>query len=243
MTNSMQAHSKSAIGRGLGLIVLWLIFATYAFRFAPPVDFKATFVLIRDLVVFKIEGINPLVAALFYLMGMWPLAYACLTLADGRGQRLWAWFFTVASMAVGAFALLPYLALRSPNATFPGKKGILIRLLDARLTGIAFATGGFLLLGFGLLKGNWVDFAEQFQSSRFIHVMSLDFCVLCLAFPALLGDDMARRGLRSSRVFWAVSLLPIVGPLMYLCLRPALPEPERHPQAASVRSSPAEPTA
>jgi len=39
-----------------------------------------------------------------------------------------------------------------------------------------------------------------------------------------LGDDMARRGLSDDRIFWAVSLVPLLGPLVYLCLRPPLPE-------------------
>jgi len=79
-------------------------------------------------------------------------------------------------------------------------------------------------LSFGLFKGDWADFAQQWQTNRFIHVMSLDFCLLCLLFPALLGDDMARRGWKNSQVFWAVALVPLVGPLLYLCLRPSLPD-------------------
>ena len=35
---------------------------------------------------------------------------------------------------------------------------------------------------------------------------------------------MARRGWKNPQVFWAVSLLPLLGSLAYLCLRPALIE-------------------
>ena len=35
---------------------------------------------------------------------------------------------------------------------------------------------------------------------------------------------MARRGLRDSRIFWAVALVPLVGAIAYLCLRPPMPE-------------------
>jgi uncharacterized membrane protein len=31
-------------------------------------------------------------------------------------------------------------------------------------------------------------------------------------------------GLRDSRIFWAVTLVPLLGALAYLCLRPPLPE-------------------
>ena len=54
--------------------------------------------------------------------------------------------------------------------------------------------------------------------------MSLDFCLLCLLFPTLLGDDMARRGLTDKRIFWAVSLVPLLGAIAYLALRPPVIE-------------------
>ena len=47
---------------------------------------------------------------------------------------------------------------------------------------------------------------------------------MAVIFPSLLGDDMARCGLSDDRIFWAVSLVPLLGPLVYLCLRPPLPE-------------------
>jgi hypothetical protein len=52
--------------------------------------------------------------------------------------------------------------------------------------------------------------------------MSLDFCLLCLSFPALLGDDMARRNLQNQQLFWITALIPLFGPLIYLCVRPPL---------------------
>jgi hypothetical protein len=43
-------------------------------------------------------------------------------------------------------------------------------------------------------------------------------------FPLLLGDDMARRGWNNPQIFWLISLVPLFGPLIYLCVRPALLE-------------------
>jgi len=40
--------------------------------------------------------------------------------------------------------------------------------------------------------------------------------------PTLLVDDMARRGLSDRRIFWAVALVPLFGPLVYLVLRPSI---------------------
>jgi hypothetical protein len=58
----------------------------------------------------------------------------------------------------------------------------------------------------------------------FVHLISLDFCLMCIVFPAVLGDDMARRRLRNSQIFWLVTLVPLFGALAYLCFRPSLPE-------------------
>ncbi|MGB3616264.1 MAG: hypothetical protein WBA10_20905, partial [Elainellaceae cyanobacterium] len=51
-------------------------------------------------------------------------------------------------------------------------------------------------------------------------VMSLDFVLLCLLVPALLGDDIARRN--ASPWFWLAAALPMLGLALYFCLRPPL---------------------
>lgn len=203
--------------------LLWISLISYAFLFAPP-NQPDTFELITRLSTGDWEGINPLIIALFNLMGIWPLVYACLLFADGRGQKIKAFPFAIISLAVGAFAILPYLALRQPNPIFSGEKNWLIKILDSRITGILLALGTIILVTFGLSQGDWGDFIQQWQTSRFIHVMSWDFCLLCLLFPSLLGDDMAKRNLKNSGVFWIVSLVPLLGAVGYLCLRPALPD-------------------
>lgn len=207
------------MNRKLGFGLLWVSVAVYAFFFAPP-NQPDTFELIKNLSTGNWDGINPLVIALFNIMGIWPMIYSGLIFSDGREQKIPAWPFAVASFGVGAFALLPYLALREANQKFTGSKDIVLKILDSRWLGVALTLGTLVLLSFGLLKGDWADFIQQWQSSRFIHVMSLDFCLLCLLFPALLGDDMARRGMKNSSLFWVVALVPLIGSLLYLCLRP-----------------------
>jgi hypothetical protein len=203
------------------LLLLWVSFIIYAFIFAPP-NQPETFTLIKNLSTGNWEGINPLIISLFNLMGIWPLIYACVLLIDGKEQKIKATPFVIASFAVGAFAILPYLALRERAPNFTGEKDWLLKLIDSRFTGVILTLVAMILLGYGILKGDWVGFVTQWQTSRFIQVMSLDFCLLSLLFPLLLGDDLARRGLKNPWIFWLVSLFPLIGPLVYLSFRPSL---------------------
>ncbi|MBD1873752.1 DUF2834 domain-containing protein [Nodosilinea sp. FACHB-131] len=200
---------------------LWLGFILYAFILAPPTR-PGTADLILKLFTGEWGGINPTVVALFNAMGVWPMAYAALALVDGHGQKQRAWPFVLVSFAVGAFALLPYLALRQPNPNFSGPKSALLRLVESRWLGAALAAGAIALAAFALLKGDWLDFWQQWQTSRFVHVMSLDFVALWLLFPVLLRDDMARRGMSQPWVVAAVLALPLIGACLYLALRPSV---------------------
>jgi len=203
----------------LGFWLIWAMFISYAFLFAPP-DRPETIDLIKRLIAGDIAGINPAIVALFNLMGVLPCAYACILCTDGRGQKIPAWLFAISAFFVGAFALLPYFALRQDNPQFVGEKSWSVQILDSRITGLVLAITGIFLLVYGLRFGDWADFALQWRTSRFIHVMSLDFCLLTAMFPWLLKDDMQRRGWTSDTGFMAVSAFPVVGPLVYLCVRP-----------------------
>jgi hypothetical protein len=101
--------------------LLWLGFVSYAFFFAPP-EQPDTFELIKNLSTGNWQGINPLIICLFNIMGIWPFIYSAVVFFDGRGQKIPAWPFASAAFAIGAFGLLPYLALREPNQKFVGKK-------------------------------------------------------------------------------------------------------------------------
>ncbi|MBN8561878.1 MAG: DUF2834 domain-containing protein [Leptolyngbya sp. UWPOB_LEPTO1] len=201
------------------LTLVWIGFVSYAFTLAPPQQ-PDTFDLIANLSTGKIAGVNPLIVALFNIMGVLPMAYSCITFLDGRSQKIPAWLFTLVSFGTGAFALLPYLIFRQPSPTFQGQKNWLLKILDSRITGSAIALSGIGLFLYGVMNGDWSNFVQQWQTSRFIHVMSLDFCLLCALFPILLQDDMKRRGLTDSQVFKILSFVPFFGALIYLALRP-----------------------
>lgn len=209
--------------RKIGFSSLWLGFVLYAFFLAPP-NQPDTVELIQKIALGQFEGVNPLIVALFNLMGVWPMLYACVLLADGRGQKLPASPFVALTFGLGAFALLPYLAFRRPNPVFLGPRDRLLRFLDSRWLAIGLTGITIGLLAYGLGQGDWADFAQQWQTSRFIHVSSLDFCLLTLLFPTIVADDMARRQFDYPQLLWLVSVVPLLGPLVYLILRPPLPD-------------------
>ena len=62
------------------------------------------------------------------------------------------------------------------------------------------------------------------RSSRFFDLINLYSCMLSCLFSTLIKGDMARRGWDNDRVLLAVSLVPVFGLLVYLVVRPLLPE-------------------
>ncbi|WP_126146991.1 hypothetical protein [Synechococcus elongatus] len=212
---------SSLLKRSLAAIA-WLSLVSYTALLAPPDD-PQTWDLIRRLSLGQWQGINPLIVALFNAMGLWPLLYGPLLLLDGH-QRGWrAWPFAIASFGAGAFALLPYFVFRPlPTGSLPVTWPPLLQKLDRRwLTlplGIAIA-----LLGLLALQGDLADFVQQFQTSRFIQVMTLDFACLTLLFPVLLLEDAHRRGDRR-RIWPLIGFLPLLGAVIYQGWRLPLPK-------------------
>ncbi|MEM6256026.1 MAG: DUF2834 domain-containing protein [Cyanobacteria bacterium P01_D01_bin.156] len=229
MTTSQETVLNSSAARlwqSFVLGALWLGFVTYAFFLSPP-STPETLDTIRQLSTGHWTMLNPMVVVLFNLMGLWPVVYAVLALTDGREQAIPAWPFVVGSFALGAFALLPYLVFRKATHHLPYSppNTALLKGLNHRLVGVGIVTASLILMAYGILLGDgartFQDFYGQFLTSQFIHVMSLDFCMLTLLTPSLLWDDIARRQL--SALWRALSLIPLLGPGLYLMLRPANP--------------------
>jgi hypothetical protein len=203
---------------------IWLSFIVYLVWGAPPLPADAL-QPIQTLIAGQWPTINPVILSLFSLVGIWLLIYSCLVFPDGRMQSLPAWLFMLAAVATGVVALIPYLALRQPNQDFAGGGDPWLNLLDARSTGVILTLSTAVLLVFALAWGDWSGFVQEFLSNRFIHGMTLALILLSVLFPypTLLQDDMVRRGLTpDSRLFWFVAVVPLLGPLVYLCVRPPL---------------------
>ena len=202
-------------------ISLWLSFIAYAFFIAPPSQ-PDTWELIANLSTGHFQNINPLIVALFNLMGIISAIYACFLIADGKGQSIPTGIFLLGSFGLGAFALLPYFALRKKNSRWNSKKNWLINISESQILRIILTITALSLIFFGINNGDWTDFSEQWHNSKFIHVMSLDFCLLCLLFPVAIKDDLLRRNINNPSILAAISFVPLIGSLTYLCLRPRL---------------------
>ncbi len=202
-------------------LLFWLTFLGYGFFFSPPDD-PQTIDLITHLSTGQWDGINPYIICLFNIMGVLPFIYASLLIIDGRGQKIMATPFVIGSFFLGAFALFPYFAFRQNNTEFTGEKTKLINILDSRFLGILTTIACLILIIIAVTKGDWQDFIFQWQTSKFIHIMSLDFCCLSLLFPAIVYDDIKKREMENDKTFWYLSFIPLIGTLIYLCCRPAL---------------------
>ena len=210
---------------------IWLALTVYAIASSFTKTQQGDFELILKMSTGEFSGINPIIIAIFYIMGIFPIIYAALILFDSN-QKISPYPFFVASFGLGAFALLPYLAWREADTTWNKSKNWLLKILDSRFMAIASALTLVTLMTWGLTQGNWSDFVAQWQTSQFIHVMSIDFCCLCLLFPAVLGDDMERRGVEPG-LLKTMALIPLFGALVYWCLRPQLPETIRSSQSTA----------
>ncbi len=210
--------------------LLWILLGIYAFFLAPPDD-PNTLDLIMRLVRGDIAGINPLIVAEFNIMGVLPLLYWSLLFLDGyrqaqMGAKIPAWPFASLMMAVGAFALIPYLGLRQvpdPQVRFKTPLPWTLKIWNSVWTGRILALAALGLLGYGFAQGDWADFVRQWQTSRFIHVMSLDYVLLVVLMPYLISEDQVGRS-PSPVPDWVISWIPLLGSLAYLSLRPPIIE-------------------
>jgi hypothetical protein len=175
-----------------------------AFWWAPPQRPDQTDWLIRLMTGDWAEE-EPLVVALFDLMGVWPMAMLALLSPWLRRRPIPLWPFAVGSFALGAFVLLPGLALGGaplPMASWQ-------RALGSRWFAGCLLVPALGLMGWGLVNGSPEAFVAAWQSEQFVHVMAFDFLALW-ATSVLVARD------QGGRWWWAA--IPLVGALAYRLL-------------------------
>jgi hypothetical protein len=208
-------------GYKIFLGIIWLAWVIYAFVFAPQQEI-ADMDYIMQMARMETDRIDASVIALFNLMGVWPLIMAAILLIDGRGQKIPAWPFLLGSCVLGNFILFPYLLLRKNNPHFDGNKTLGVRFAESKLLAAVITLMACFMIAMAVSQGSTDAFMSSFKVNNLVNIMSFDFLLFLFAFPAILGDDMRRRGMTDTRQFWLYSLPPVLGPCLYLVVRPRL---------------------
>lgn len=167
--------------RRLLYLALWLaLVLDLVWLSPPPSPDQGTWVL--ETLRGDWAGKNPTTVALFNLMGLWPLAFGVRL-----RREVAAWPFVLASMAIGAFALLPYLLWRPAPPPPPRllTMGPWLRRLGHPLVWLALSLAALSLVVWGLLAGDLSAHAYATASEQLVQVMSLDCVALAIAFGAL----------------------------------------------------------
>lgn len=196
----------------------WLGFVAYALWLAPGERGGSDSIFI-DLI--QMRNQEPSLVAMFSLLGIYPMAFACLLLRSDR-LRVPAWPFVLGSFGLGAFALLPYFiwtAYSKKNHSAAIDRPVrtssrLLRLLSNQFLLGALLCGTVALMGYGLLAGAGSIYAESFQQSHFVHVMTIDFIVLTVLSVYSISLDASKWAV--SRSWRWLGLIPIIGLLSYI---------------------------
>lgn len=212
----------------------WLGLGSTAVFVAPTGTTEFDTELITSLISSPFSGtVNPIFEALFNSLGVVPAVYAALLLPGGKDQpRLPPVPPIALSFALGFFALGPYLITREPRGEVGSvKKSDLGWATKTVFESKIFAVGNAAFATF--LTAYAVSHADTASVQGFVElwttqsalccVSSCDLLVLSLAFGGVIAEDMERRGF-SNIPAAAFAAVPVLGPCLWLVVRPTLEE-------------------
>ncbi|RKD73183.1 hypothetical protein ATL39_2389 [Sinobaca qinghaiensis] len=202
----------------LGILLLWALAVVYLIFYAPAGE-QYTMEQMQALFTFEQTSMNPLVIALFNSLGIWPLLFTAFLFTDpGRG-RLKAWPFVLLSFGAGAFALMPYIALRK-ESTHLIKPGAVGKITESKVFAglLVLLTGALIIFAVGSFQpgGLW----EAFWSYHLVHTMVIDFLLFAVLAVYMIKKDAAKRKRTLTSKQWLLFSIPLLGTALYLLYRP-----------------------
>ncbi len=206
----------------IGLVTVWILGWIHVFFFAPDNGGSTT-----DFVVAVMqrntELVDPLVFMVFNMLGIWPLVMVAMLVQDNQG-RLKAWPFAFSSMVLGNSALYLYLFFRRGQEGYVSPKTRLVRFAESKITAVVLLLSTIGLMLYGFSQGSFAAYAETWKVNYLVNVMTIDFFLFVIAFAVVLADDMCRRNMQVDGRFWLYALVPVLGAVTYLVVRPPLAE-------------------
>lgn len=221
---------KTAIDRvlSMGIFTLWLGLIVYATQFSPNQVPAFDTYLIRKFLFLEVDDvrINPIFTQIFFAMGIWPVIYSALLVPGQLRRQTPPLPFCLLSFGFGAFALIPYMALWTPTEKLDKQADSSPKAIEKALESKILAGGCIFSLSiiiYNIISCNsvaWAEFASLFYESRFVHITSIDFLTLTLLAPFWVANDAQERNWDAEYFVFAVIFLPLLGPALYLLLRP-----------------------
>ena len=230
------------------ILLAYIGFVLYGFFLGPGSNASSD--VLRKTLAGSYDEINDLFFAIFNLMGALGLVYASI-LNPGAAQqsKLPTGIFSFLGMFLGFIGIGPYVIARDyvPSVTKEQveKKGVISKVLESRIFGLfplIYSLWAYSF-AFGIFTPgteSWhdvvfysaaVDLWRLCKSDRFVSSTTIDFITLSSLLWGPLTEDMKRRGWfikgrEGDSILTALSILmvPVIGPALYLVVRPRLPE-------------------
>lgn len=160
-------------------------------------------------------GEQPWLVTHFNLMGLWPLAWLTLATDDLRGKPVPGLLPILGTMVLGAFVLLPWLALRQePSA----ERGILERVTAAPPLPAFVGLAAVSMIGWAVANGDVAAWDQARAADGFVYIMTLDFGALWLASLLVAKEQGEALGSHG----WRLAVFPLVGAMAWVLLRERL---------------------
>ncbi|UKS54821.1 hypothetical protein [Exiguobacterium acetylicum] len=191
------------------LFLVWAVSIVFILLFGNNRVFPEGFLI--SFLRFDQSQFDTSVLSLFSLLGIYPFAFFLLFLDEKRFMRPGPLVASIGSFFLGAFVLMPYVALAIPRKTFlPFRRRGWIPTVVALLSVVTT-----LLLWIALARSDWSIFRIYFETNQFVRTMTVDL----LLFYILQVYLLRRIRLRNAQTFQWLDAIPLFGLFRYLFAR------------------------